>query len=55
MFNTKTLILEKGSVKLYKCSVMASSYFLVEYKEKRYIRRSYKSALSLINLFATEK
>ena len=48
MFTSKTLLLEKGSIKLYKCSAMASSYFLVEGENKRYIRRSKASALVVL-------
>lgn len=54
MYNSKSIILEKGSYKLYKCSVMFSSYYLVEGNNKRYIRRNYDIALSLINLLAKQ-
>jgi hypothetical protein len=48
MFTSKTLLLEKGNYKLYKCSAMASTYFLVEGENKRYIRRSKASALAVL-------
>ena len=48
MFTSKTLLLEKGNYRLYKCSAMASSYFLVEGENKRYIRRSKASALAVL-------
>lgn len=51
----KSLLKREGSIKLYKCSGVGCSYYLVTCKDKRFIRSSLNIAQVLFNELVNKK
>lgn len=55
MYQNKTLIKKEAGVELYKCSVSGSSYFLITFENKKYIRNCLATAQAVFTSLLNNK